>query len=93
MSKIGLSREWISDELRNAGTSWSVGAFGAIAEFSRDPHEPLRARPEPSRCEAVTNKGGIRVASLDGVRAVAYEAATRDADQWSHAVALCLPAR
>jgi hypothetical protein len=29
-------REWISKEIRDPGTSWSVGAFGAVAEFSRD---------------------------------------------------------
>ncbi|RBP13147.1 hypothetical protein DFR50_112117 [Roseiarcus fermentans] len=92
MSAIVLSPEWIREELLNAGTSWSVGSFGAIAEFSRDPGEPLLAGADGSRPEAVTAKGGIRFDDLAGVQAIAYETTAKDADLWSHAVALCLPA-
>jgi hypothetical protein len=33
------------------------------------------------------------IASLESVRAIAYETTSKDPDQWSHAVALCLPIR
>ena len=85
-------REWISSEIRDVGTSWSVGTFGAIAEFSRDQDETADVGCEASRCEAVTARGGIRIDQLANVRAAAYETTNRNLDEWSHTIALCLPA-
>jgi hypothetical protein len=84
-------REWISREMRDFDASWSVGTFGAIAEFSRDQQEPANVRCDASRSEVVTAKGGIRIDALANVRPVAYETTNRDPDVWSHAVAFCLP--
>jgi hypothetical protein len=84
-------REWISSEMRDVGTSWSVGTFGAIAEFSRDQDEPATVVCDASRSEAVTSRGGIRIDGRVNVRPVAYETTNRNPDSWSHAIALCLP--
>ena len=85
-------REWISSEIRDVGTGWSVGTFGAIAEFTRDQDEIANVGFDASRSEAVTARGGIRIDGLVNVRPVAYETTNRNPDQWSHAIALCLPA-
>jgi hypothetical protein len=36
-------------------------------------------------------RGGVRIELRDEVRAVAYELTTKNRDQWSEAIALCLP--
>jgi hypothetical protein len=84
-------RDWISAEIRDPGTSWSIGAFGAIAEFSRDSDEPAKFVCDPSRSEVVTPKGSVRIDGMKDVRPIAYETASRNPELWNHAVALCLP--
>jgi hypothetical protein len=84
-------QKWISKEIEDSGTSWSIGAFGAIAEFSRDSDEPAKLVCDASRAEIVTPRGGVRIDGLNHVRPVAYETASRNPELWNHAVALCLP--
>ena len=83
---------WWLDALADHRNGWSLGTFGAIAEFVRDPGEPA----EMGRDEAVvwvsTDRGAVRLEGSPAVRAVAYETPNRDGETWSHAVALCLPA-
>lgn len=83
-------RAWIASEIRDAGTGWSVGTFGAIAEFIRDQDEAADIACEASRSEVSTARGGVRIDDLANVRPVAYETLNRNPDLWSHAVALCL---
>jgi hypothetical protein len=78
-------REWMSREMRDVGTSWSVGTFGAIAEFSRDQGEPATIVCDASRSEAVTARGGIQIDGRVNVRPVAYETTNRNPHSWSHA--------
>ena len=42
-------------------TQWSLGTFGAIAEFSRDPDEPVVLRQAEDAMSAVTARGGIAI--------------------------------
>ncbi|MEM9551677.1 MAG: hypothetical protein AAGA05_10905 [Pseudomonadota bacterium] len=72
-------------------TGWNMGSFGAIAEFHHvagDP--PPAAREDFGR---TTERGGIRLTSLNGVRPVAYETLSPKPHRWAHAVALCLPSK
>lgn len=68
-------------------TGWSVGTFGAIAEFTRDADEPCAIGHDG--LSVVTERGGISLDPVAGLRLVASEGATRDS--WSQRVALCLP--
>ena len=77
--------------IADSGTSWSVGTFGAIAEFHRDADEPVEVRNEGSTFSAVTARGGLRLLLTPGLRAFAYETLSSTPGQWNHAVALCLP--
>ena len=69
-------------------TAWSLGSFGAVAEFMRDPDEAV-ARLNDGRFGLSTERGAIALQVEAGLRPVAYETAFRAG--WSHAIALCLP--
>lgn len=71
---------------REAG--WSMGSFGAIAEFH---HVPGDAEPSASGLTVATGRGAIRIDRLDGVRPLAYETLSPKRHRWTQALALCLP--
>jgi hypothetical protein len=77
----------LAAQLADPATSWSIGTFGAIAEFMRDPHEPVIAGADG--LSAMTDRGGIRLRPTDGLRLFASESTTRTS--WNQRVALCLP--
>ncbi|RXT54881.1 hypothetical protein B6S44_14880 [Bosea sp. Tri-44] len=79
----------IRAELATVTTQWNLGTFGAIAEFMRDPEEPVVLDNGPGHLLAVTNRGGIGFDDLSEVRLFASETAVGQG--WSHRVALCLP--
>lgn len=79
----------IRQELATATTQWNLGTFGAIAEFLRDPDEPVELGDGLDRLFAVTDRGGIGFGDLSEVRPFASETAVGSG--WSHRIALCLP--
>ena len=79
----------LASQLGDAEAGWSVGTFGAIAEFTREPGEALDLSVSGARIHAVTGKGGIGIASHSDLRLIASETPTTES--WSHRVALCLP--
>lgn len=78
----------LRDSLADPDTAWSLGSFGALAEFMRDPDEPVTA-PADDRLGLVTARGAIALDILPEIRPLAYE--TGFSSGWNHAVALCLP--
>ncbi|WP_157017124.1 DUF6925 family protein [Mesorhizobium xinjiangense] len=73
-------------------SGWSMGSFGAIAEFHQDEGE----RPEidaPDELTRATARGAIRInrEQAGGIVPVAYETLSPRPHRWSQAVALCLP--
>jgi hypothetical protein len=89
MSGSGALLDWLSAELADAETAWSVGSFGAIAEFMRDAGEAMSLQRAGGSISAVTARGGLRIEAHDTMRPVASESLTTQS--WSHRVALCLP--
>jgi hypothetical protein len=83
--------EFLAAQMADPRTNWSLGTFGAIAEFARDVDEPLTLSRSDAALAAVTARGGIRIEPPKGVRLFASESTTRDS--WNHRVALCLPER
>ncbi len=77
----------IRDHLATSGSGWSIGAFGAIAEFIRDPDEALA---DQGPLVLATNRGAIRIVVPPDVRPVAYEMVSSRPDRWLHGVAFCL---
>jgi hypothetical protein len=84
-SHIALLRREIADP----GTQWSLGTFGAIAEFSRDAGEPAQVTLASDAISAVTERGGIALRLDSEMRPFASESINK-AD-WNQRIALCLP--
>ena len=76
-------------EIVNPDTQWSLGTFGAIAEFSRDRDEPARLVQSGHTVSAVTPRGGIAISSHPASRPFASEGITKTG--WNQRIALCLP--
>ena len=81
--------DFLADRLADIEAGWSVGTFGAIAEFTRDHGEPADLDRTSDGISVVTNKGGLRIVPRPELRLIASESPT--AESWSHRVALCLP--
>lgn len=82
---------FLDTQMADAETQWSVGTFGALAEFARDAGEPVALARGMTSLAAVTERGGIRLALRTDMRPFAFETTTKDS--WNHRVALCLPER
>ena len=83
-------RDVLAQGLTNPEAGWNMGSFGAIAEFHHVSGDPV---PEQQAAlMRVTDRGGVRIDRLDGVRPVAYETLSPRPHRWSQAVSLCLPA-
>jgi hypothetical protein len=81
--------DFLRGRMADPATQWSLGTFGAIAEFTRDPSEAATVSTTDRRLAAVTARGGIRLEPPAGLRLFASESPTRES--WSQRVALCLP--
>ena len=81
---VALLRQGIADP----DTQWSLGTFGAIAEFSRDEDEPARIGMTANTLSAVTERGGIAIRPHPALRPFASESITKSG--WNQRVALCL---
>ena len=79
----------IADQLADPHAQWSLGTFGAIAEFMRDAEEPAEIVRGELLASVVTPRGSIRLLAHPDVRPVAFETITTQA--WSQRVAFCLP--
>ena len=89
MSKSSEAVDFLALQLADAETAWSLGTFGALAEFMRDADEPIVFDRDDGAVSAVTARGGIRIARHPELHPFASESLT--AESWSHRVALCLP--
>lgn len=87
-SLIDLLAERLAD--RDAG--WSIGSFGAIAEFHQRADDELRLDRPRELCR-VTGKGGIRLdpQAVSEATAIAFETLSPRAHRWGQGLALCLP--
>lgn len=73
-------------------TGWSMGTFGAIAEFHHDDGE-VAVIDDSYALARATKRGGIRLERkrLDAIVPVAHETLSPRRHRWSHGVSLCLP--
>jgi hypothetical protein len=75
--------------LADAHCAWSLGGYGAVAAFARDPGEAAQALGGQT-IGLVTARGAVALTVPPDLRPFSYE--TGFTDGWSQAVALCLPA-
>jgi hypothetical protein len=79
----------IGRQIDDAQAQWSLGTFGAIAEFMRDADEPAEIDRTEQSIAVSTGRGGLRLEAIEGLRPIAFETITTQA--WSQRVAFCLP--
>ncbi len=89
MSDAADPIELLAAQMADHETSWSLGTFGAIAEFAREPDEPVELARTDAHLAATTARGGIRITPREDMRLFASESTTRES--WSQRVSLCLP--
>lgn len=77
----------VSEELANPATSWSIGGFGALAEF----HHSDDARIEQGTLVCVSGLGAIRIERTGSAIVRAYELLSARAGLWLHGAVLCTP--
>ncbi|WP_068302642.1 hypothetical protein [Pararhodobacter sp. CCB-MM2] len=77
----------IERHLADPGTGWSMGSFGAIAEFRHEPEEPAATK----LLERTTARGGICLSLPSELQPVACETVSPRAGRWGQALMLCLP--
>ncbi len=77
--------------LRDAGATWSVAVFGAIAEFSREEGEEATIETTEGGGTIVTDRGACRIDLSGDVRMLPYEFLSKRRDYWLNGIAFCLP--
>ena len=66
----------ITEQLADPEAQWSLGTFGAIAEFMREADEPAEILHSEISCAVVTPRGGIRLLAHPELRPIAFETVT-----------------
>jgi hypothetical protein len=79
------------EHLADPQAGWSIGTFGAIAEFMRDIGEATELATGSASVAASTARGAIRIVVSPQLRPVAFERPVGTGTHWAHNVALCLP--
>ena len=80
---------FLAGQLADVEAGFSLGTFGAIAEFTRDRGEPASFIRGDDSIGVVTGRGGVRLVPCAELLPIASESPTTEA--WNHRVALCLP--
>lgn len=80
----GKLLDFIAEQLADPETAWSVGSFGVIAEFMREPDEPTKVVRGHETISAATDKGAIRITAHPQLRPFASKSLTTQA--WSQCV-------
>jgi hypothetical protein len=80
----------IADLACDPANGWSIGRFGAVGEFVRDPDEPARTDRTADQLEIVTARGAMRIAPEAPLAGVAWDNLSADGETWSHSVAFCV---
>jgi hypothetical protein len=81
--------ELISEHLASPASGWSIGTYGVLAEFAREPAEPC----DRDRLQVVTERGALRIEPNPATAARAYEVLSAQPALWHHGVLFSLPER
>ncbi len=91
MSASRSLRATLRAHLNQRTSSWSIGGYGAIAEFHWLPED------RPGRIseilQVVTGAGALSLELRDGIIPHAYQTLSRHPDRWLQGFSLCLPWR
>jgi hypothetical protein len=90
MTRLNDIEHVLRCELLNPSSSFSIGCFGAIAEFHRSADEALTDFA-PDRLTVATARGALRIDLKASIIALAYETLSGRPGRWQHGVVFCLP--
>jgi hypothetical protein len=90
MTAPSAAVDLLQRQISDPDTQWSIGTFGAIAEFSRGRDEEVCVTQSADAFSAVTPRGGIAIGHDRNSRPFASESITKSG--WNQRIALCLPA-
>jgi len=76
--------------VRDPTSGFSVGSFGAIAEFHHNAGE-ARVVDDRSRLTMASDRGALRIDRFDGVVPLTYEGLSGRPGRWQQGVVFCLP--
>jgi hypothetical protein len=76
--------------LADPAWGWSLGSYGALAEFVREPDDGGEIILLPDGGRAVARKGALSLSLPADARPVAYETLSRHPQRWQHGVAICV---
>lgn len=80
----------LCQHLHDPSSSFSIGSFGAIAEFHRNADEPL-VLDVTEQLMIATDRGALKIDLTDSVMPLAYETLSGRPGRWQHGVVFCLP--
>ena len=83
-----MSFEELATLAQDSGNGWSIGSFGAIGEFVRDPDEPVTILRTPRSIELSTARGAMRLVDAK-LACLAWDGLSSDGRGWTHNLALC----
>jgi hypothetical protein len=83
--------------LHDRSSSWSIGGYGAIAEFHWLPDDDPDGQSAGDACgdklQIVSAAGALRITVREDVIPHAYQSLSRHPERWLQGIALCLPWR
>ena len=86
----GMPFEELADLADDPANGWSIGSFGAIGEFVRDPHEPVAVVRTRRSIEFSTARGAMRLVRAD-LACLAWDSLSSDGRGWTNNLALGAP--
>ena len=89
MSDIPKINAVLEQHLNRVSSSFSIGTFGAIAEFHRSSEDPVIIN-KANQLTIMTRQGAIRLQILENTYAIAYEAISKNQHRWQQGVVFCL---
>jgi len=79
----------LAEHIRETRSSWSMGSYGAVAEFFQEPGEAIDTDCSDGLLR-MTPRGGIRIEPRNDVGICAYENSSSHGNAQQH-IAMCLP--
>ncbi len=81
--------DFLAEHIKNPESSWSMGSYGAVAEFFQEPDEAIDSDGSDELVR-ITPRGGIRLEARGDIGICAYDKSSSHGIAQQH-IALCLP--
>jgi len=88
---MGAIERTLAEHLHDPTTGWSLGTFGALAEFHRQADEAVRFHAHDDGLGVVTDAGSLRIRWHPQTRQIPYEGLSTLPTAWTQGVMVCLP--